>query len=145
MAPLILRPGESLPTLNGLKAASEHTKGAYAIIEVRLSSGAGPAPHIHEAEEEAFYVLEGEEVFRIGTEEITLGVGGFALVPRGTVHTHSNRGDRPSRTLVIFSPSGMERFFAERAALQARGGSADELAALRERYHVRQHSDDAAH
>ena len=40
------------------KAAKEDTGGAYALIEHTVV-GDGPPPHIHTAEEEAFYVLEG--------------------------------------------------------------------------------------
>ena len=106
-------------------------------MEVSLSPGGGPESHIHEAEDEAFFVLEGEEVFQLGSDEVSLGVGAFVFVARGTLHRHRNASDRPSRTLAIFSPAGIEGFFPERAALRARGGSAEELAALYERYHIR--------
>jgi quercetin dioxygenase-like cupin family protein len=136
-----LRAGQSLPLFSGLKAGlkagGEDTSGGYCLIEVPLSPGEGPEPHIHEAEDEAFFVLEGEEVFQLGSDEVSLGVGAFVFVARGTLHTHRNASDRPSRTLAIFTPAGIERFFPERAALQARGGSAEELAALRERFHIR--------
>jgi len=40
------------------KAAKEETQGAYSLIEGEIC-GAGPPPHIHTTEEEAFYVLDG--------------------------------------------------------------------------------------
>jgi len=40
-----------------------------------------------------------------------LGLGGFAFVPRGTVHNFRNTAVGPSRILVGFAPGGMEGFF----------------------------------
>ena len=141
MKSFVVQAGESLPLFSGLKAAlkagGEQTSGAYTLMEVPLAPGGGPLPHIHEGEDEAFFVLEGEEVFQLGSDEVSLGVGAFVFVARGTLHTHRNVSDRPSRTLVIFAPPGIEGFFSERQALQARGASAEEHAALRKRYHLR--------
>jgi hypothetical protein len=43
--------------------------------------------------------------------------GSFVFVPRGTPHAFQNVGDTPARLLVMFTPSGMERFFDEFSAL----------------------------
>jgi len=94
------------------KATGEQTRGAYALIEGTLT-GDGPPPHIHEAEEEAFYVLEGEVNVLVGERTITAGAGAFVLVPRGTVHTFSRAGTGPVRILTLISPAGFERFFEE--------------------------------
>jgi oxalate decarboxylase/phosphoglucose isomerase-like protein (cupin superfamily) len=39
------------------------------------------------------------------------------FVPRGTPHCFRNVGDSPARILVMFNPSGMERFFDRFAEL----------------------------
>jgi mannose-6-phosphate isomerase-like protein (cupin superfamily) len=94
------------------KASKEHTGGAYSLQEVTVV-GEGPPQHIHKAEEEAFYVLEGELNIKIG-ENITRGsAGSFVLVPRGTVHTFWNAGPTPAKLLGILSPAGLEQFFVE--------------------------------
>ena len=41
------------------KVSGSETNGAYSMLEVELD-GDGPPLHIHKAEDEAFYVLEGE-------------------------------------------------------------------------------------
>src|ERR671925_1665295 len=41
----------------------DQTGGSYAVAEDRSSPGFGPPPHVHEREDEAFYVIEGEYVF----------------------------------------------------------------------------------
>jgi len=73
------------------KAAKEETRGAYAFIEHAVL-GDEPPPHIHAAEEEAFYVLEGELNVVIGERTATMTAGSFVLIPRGTVHTCSKAG-----------------------------------------------------
>jgi mannose-6-phosphate isomerase-like protein (cupin superfamily) len=95
-----------------LKATKADTGGAYTLTEETII-GEGPPQHIHKAEEEAFYVLEGEVGIKIG-EQIIQGVpGSFVLVPRGTVHTFWNVGSTPAKVLSIISPAGFEQFLAE--------------------------------
>ena len=94
------------------KAAKEETRGAYALIEHTVA-GDGPPPHIHTAEEEAFYVLEGELNVLVGERTVTATAGAFVLVPRGTVHTYSKAGTASAKILVIISPAGFEKFFEE--------------------------------
>lgn len=118
---IVLRPGEG-ETVSVLgdrytyKATAEQTGGAYGLVETAVPAGsAGPPPHVHAGEEEAFYVLDGEVTVLLGDREITASAGSFALVPRGTVHTFANRTNREARFLVIISPAGFERAFAEMA------------------------------
>jgi quercetin dioxygenase-like cupin family protein len=94
------------------KAGKEETGGAYALIEHAVE-GDGPPPHIHTAEEEAFYVLEGELNVLVENRTVTATTGAFVLVPRGTVHTYSKTGTGSARILVMISPAGFEKFFEE--------------------------------
>ena len=98
-----------------IKASAQET-GGYSLHENILPAGSpGPLPHIHHNHEEAFYVLEGELTMRVGTRTITAQSGSFLVVPRGVVHQPSNPGTQPTRVLLIFSPAGMDGFFAEAA------------------------------
>jgi quercetin dioxygenase-like cupin family protein len=94
------------------KATKEETGGAYALIENTVISD-GPPPHIHETEEEAFYLLEGELKILLGDRTFTAKPGDFVLVPRGIVHTFSRAGTESAKMLVIISPAGFEKFFEE--------------------------------
>ena len=76
-------------------------------------SSAGPPQHIHKAEDEAFYVLEGEVAVLLGERTIRATAGSFVLIPRGTVHAFSRIGQEPAKLLAIFSPPGFERFFED--------------------------------
>jgi mannose-6-phosphate isomerase-like protein (cupin superfamily) len=94
------------------KARKEDTGGAYALLEA-IVAGDGPPQHIHQAEEEAFYILEGEVNVQIGERTIQGTAGSFILIPRGTLHTFWNAGSTPAKLLVIFSPAGFEQYFVE--------------------------------
>jgi len=94
------------------KATKGDTGGAYSLLE-GIVTGDGPPQHIHKAEEEAFYVLEGEINIKIGEQTIRGTVGSFVLIPRGIVHTFWNAGPTPAKLLAIFSPPGFEQFFVE--------------------------------
>lgn len=96
-----------------LKATSESTGGSLVFLENLTAPGGGPPPHIHTREDEFFYVLDGTFEIRVGDVLHQLGPGGFAFVPRGTVHNFRNASDVPSRILIGFTPAGMEGFFRE--------------------------------
>jgi quercetin dioxygenase-like cupin family protein len=96
-----------------LKATSESTGGNLVLLENLTAPGGGPPPHLHTREDEFFYVLDGNFEIRIGDEVHAVGPGGFAYVPRGTVHNFRNTAETSSRILVGFTPGGMEGFFRE--------------------------------
>ena len=64
----------------------DETGGAYAVAEDRSSPGFGPPPHVHEREDEAFYVIEGEYLFGSEDGEVRAGPGTFVHAPKGHVH-----------------------------------------------------------
>jgi len=112
--------GKALPNpVDGVmvvKIRDEDTAGAYSMYDNTIPAGSqGPRHHIHRDHEEAFYVLEGELIVRVGTRTITAPAGSFAVVPRGVIHQPSNPGAQPTRFLLIFSPAGMDHFFEEAA------------------------------
>jgi quercetin dioxygenase-like cupin family protein len=93
-------------------ATGEDTGGAFGLIDLVVHHGTEPPLHIHNGEEESFYILEGTVTFLVEGRELTLEAGGWAMVPRRTVHTY--RVDSgTARMLVLLSPAGFERFFME--------------------------------
>ena len=91
----------------------DQTGGAFAVAEDRSSPGFGPPPHVHEREDEAFLVLEGEYAFGGDEGEVRAGPGMFVFAPKGRLHWWRNVGEGPGRHLEIFTPAGLERFFEE--------------------------------
>ncbi len=84
------------------------------LFEAIAPPQAGPPPHVHYEQEEAFYVLEGTFSFQSGDETFEVGPGSFVLVPMGTVHTSKNTGTGTGRVLLTNTlPGAHERFFRE--------------------------------
>jgi quercetin dioxygenase-like cupin family protein len=106
------------------KATAADTGGAFTLIEVLAAPGGGPPPHVHDNEEETFYVLDGVFDILIGDRFVRAERGAFALVPRGTVHRFRCSGDRPGRLLILFTPGGIEGFFRQAGRAAATDGPA---------------------
>lgn len=96
------------------KAIAEDTGGAYSLFETLTPVGQGAPPHRQRFEDEAFFVLDGVYTFLVGDQHVELTAGGYAFVPRETVHAYTNSGTTPARMLILVSPGGIhEQFFAE--------------------------------
>jgi mannose-6-phosphate isomerase-like protein (cupin superfamily) len=61
------------------------------------------AEHSHADADEMLYVVAGEGVQRIGGIEMNLSAGTFAVIPRGTPHTITRRGNTPLIVLSILT------------------------------------------
>jgi oxalate decarboxylase/phosphoglucose isomerase-like protein (cupin superfamily) len=66
--------------------------------------------HVHEREDEAFYVIEGGLRVRMGDEEFDAQAGSFTFQPRGVAHTFRTSGEG-ARVLLLVIPSGFEGYF----------------------------------
>ena len=101
------------------KVRGGQTGDALTAFENVIPPGEGPPMHVHANEDESWYVLEGDLRFALDGELEPASAGTFVFVPRGTPHCFQNVGDAPARILVLFTPSGMERFFERFAELPA--------------------------
>ena len=61
--------------------------------------------HVHHADDEAWYVLEGTLGFRLGDDEIEAQAGSAVLARRESPHTYWNAGDIPARYLLVLTPN----------------------------------------
>jgi mannose-6-phosphate isomerase-like protein (cupin superfamily) len=76
--------------------------------------------HIHDEEDEAFYVLEGRVTFSLVEGETVAGPGAFVHLPRGVAHGFANLEQTAARMLVIGSPGGrLENLFRDLDAAAA--------------------------
>jgi len=130
--PVFQGPGEGRPSDNPLgvelvfKVRGEQTDGALTAFENLVASGEGPPMHTHANEDEAIYVLDGDVRFKLGDEIRNGAAGSYVFIPRGMPHAWQNVGRGAARMLFHFTPSGMERFFDDFAALEAPGPGAFE-------------------
>src|SRR5882762_10537353 len=95
-----------------MKAARFSASGtSFGIHEWR---GSGPATlHVHNSDDEAWHVLEGELMFRYTDRTESVGPGTTVFVPAGMPHTYS--AGAGARYLIILTP----RIAALISALQA--------------------------
>jgi mannose-6-phosphate isomerase-like protein (cupin superfamily) len=77
--------------------------------------------HVHERDDELFYILEGEHVFQVGDEEFRAGPGGVVFAPHGIPHSQRRVVPGAGRQLVLTTPGGLEGFFRELAAAHDAG------------------------
>ena len=94
------------------KATGAVSAGRVTTFESVIAPGDGPPLHTHAREDETLYVLEGEFRFQLEDEVHEAPVGTTMYVPPGTPHCFQNSGETPGRLLIVFTPSGMEHFFA---------------------------------
>ena len=102
-----------------VKASADTTGGAFTIFEE--NDPVDTPLHVHQHEDELFYVLEGEHVFQVGNQEFRAGPGGLVFAPRGVPHAQRRVVPRAGRVLVLTSPAGFEGFFRELAAADRAG------------------------
>ena len=125
----MLEAGEGRTFANGVGTAQvkieQGQSPGFAMFESELApASAGPPPHLHDAYDEAFYVLEGRVRFCVDEEVRDCAPGSVVFVPRGSLHSFSNASDRPSRVLVVLTPPAL-------ALVEAMGAVAGDPVAAR--------------
>jgi mannose-6-phosphate isomerase-like protein (cupin superfamily) len=99
-----------------LAAGDADTKRAFTLAEFTGGGGAWTVPHIHQAMEESFFVLDGNFRFTYGDETVPVTAGSYILIPRGTRHMIYAE-DAGGRLLTLMVPGGLEEMFLELAQL----------------------------
>ena len=109
--------GKNLAIAGGryrILVSGDATEGRYAIIEMNVPPGGGPAPHAHPDIEEIFYVADGTIQFRTKNGPVKANAGAFIRIPLGGgVHAFKNVSDKPARLLCTVLPAGLDRMFEE--------------------------------
>jgi mannose-6-phosphate isomerase-like protein (cupin superfamily) len=124
------------------RLTAEHTEGRFAFEEFTLPPGVlGARPHIHDAHDEYFYVLQGELTVHDGTTEANATAGDIVAALRGNPHGYRNAGTVPVRGLCLYTPAGYEDYFRQVHAAVAGGAEVTDalLAEYRSRFHTRPH------
>jgi quercetin dioxygenase-like cupin family protein len=126
---VLLPPGDGERIENPLggqivfKARAVQTAGSMTVFEAVNPPGQGPPYHVHDALDEAIYVLDGTLRVRLADKVEDAPAGAFVFIPRGLPHTWEGRGAEAVRFLVVLAPAGLEEFFATAAAA---GGAQDD-------------------
>jgi quercetin dioxygenase-like cupin family protein len=95
-----------------LLVKTEQTDGAFSLTEYLSKPGNEPPAHVHDHEDEFFYVLEGRIDAYIGKEVFSVGQNEGVYLPKFIPHTF--RIITPQlRMLILMSPGGLEGYFRE--------------------------------
>lgn len=101
-----------------LKVSGTDTDGNIAVFEqTSVSQGKGTPLHLHHLQDEMFYVLEGEYLFKVGTDTFNLSIGDSIFLPMKVPHAWTQLSKK-GKMIVTFQPAGkMESFFVTLAGL----------------------------
>jgi len=92
------------------KADGSETADRYSVSEWWLPAGdPGIGAHVHEENDELFFVIEGTVTFRIADVDHELERGSFLRIPAGVAHGFRNTSSGPAGVLNVFIPGGFER------------------------------------
>jgi quercetin dioxygenase-like cupin family protein len=110
------RDGQAYRLGNALfKVGGSQTGGRFDFMVMDVAHRAGPPLHLHEAQDDTFYVLSGVLTLQADDEVFELHPGDFATVPPGVPHTFDNlhAEQPPVRVVNIMTPGGYDELFKE--------------------------------
>ncbi len=115
--PFSVPPGEGTAlwyrgSLMTIKAGADATAGTLTVMEQALPAGFAAPPHVHHAEDEPWYVLEGRVRFFCQDKAFDAEPGSFVFLPKDIVHSFRVDESAPARMLLMGVPGGVEQFFA---------------------------------
>lgn len=113
----------------------QQTGDAYTVLELVLPPGAGAPLHVHQREDELFYVIDGAVEIRHGGQTHIAEIGAVIVLPKGEPHAFRNPGETPNRILITAIPGGLDRYFDEINALGA-GATQAQINAVNEKYAI---------
>jgi mannose-6-phosphate isomerase-like protein (cupin superfamily) len=117
--------------LTEIVATRDQTGGSLGLFRQTIAPKSGPPTHIHQTEDEFFYVVKGDFKLKLGDRIVSAPAQSVMFVPRGTAHTFQNVGTEPGVILVGVTPGGAEKMFEER-----QGVDAETLRALAKKYNM---------
>lgn len=109
-----------LSALHILLAENESGDGSYSLLHLTAPPHFETPYHLHETEDEAFYVLDGELTVICDGKKITAGPGSYLFLPRGVPHGFRSTGDTDSHVLIHAMPGGKAGFIGMMLAMATR-------------------------
>ena len=95
-----------------LKATAEETAGAILMLEFLGERGKVTPLHVHPAEDEGIYVVEGALLVHVDGKEHHVGPGGVFVCPRGVPHAFKVVSES-ARLLSWQTPASGEPFYRQ--------------------------------
>jgi quercetin dioxygenase-like cupin family protein len=101
-----------LGALSQVRVSGAQTGGAFALADHLARRGNASPVHVHDRDDETFFVLDGELRVFAGEEEHAAGPGTVAVLPRRLRHAYVVTS-ATARFLTLHTPAGFEQFAAE--------------------------------
>jgi quercetin dioxygenase-like cupin family protein len=105
-----------------IKASGDDTLGQLGVMESVYPPALSVHPHVHDGEDEMFYLLEGELTGFCDDDRWTAAAGSFVFVPRDRLHGFTVTSRGPARAIIITGPSQLDRQIAARGQLPPGAG-----------------------
>jgi quercetin dioxygenase-like cupin family protein len=112
--PAILTPAEQkavwfLGALIRVRAGGDSTGGQLAVLEHAGPRGYSSPLHRHTADEETFFILDGDVRVEVGERAFSAGPGTVAFLPRQIPHAFVVTSQQ-ARFLTLHTPAGFDEF-----------------------------------
>ena len=106
---IVVPPGEGqrVGNVEFLARTADTPRFTFGIID--FAPGRELEAHVHDNEDDSFYILEGELTFLLGEETLKAPAGTFVLVPPGVEHGFRNDGTTAVRMVNVHAPAGFDR------------------------------------
>ncbi len=106
---IVVPPGQGhrLGNVEFLARTADTPRFNFGIIDI--APGRVVESHVHEVEDDAFLIIDGELTFDLPDGAAVAGPGTFVLVPPGVEHGFTNHGTEPVRMFNIHAPGGFDR------------------------------------
>ena len=132
--PISLFEGDTFHT----KVSAKDSDGdVYVFESIRVKEG-GPSFHLHYDQDEFWYILQGEFLFKVGDESFTAKTGDTVFGPRKVPHAFSKLGEGEARILMFFQPAGkMEDMFQKIRAGVTKGLTEEQMDAFRHEHGIK--------
>jgi mannose-6-phosphate isomerase-like protein (cupin superfamily) len=116
------------------KVSSEDSAGACTVFEMNALPRSGPFLHVHHREDEWYYVLSGQFLFRAADREHNLLAGASIWLPRDIPHVWANTATSDGKLILMCQPGGFEKFFDEMGNVPMDKKSPDKMRDLMAKY-----------
>lgn len=100
----------SLGSLTVLKATAENTNCSFSLIEEQVPAGQSPPLHVHQSDDEMWYIIDGKVTFEVDGERFTATNGSTVFAPHGLPHSYIT--DEETRWLMFVHEPGLEQLWA---------------------------------
>jgi quercetin dioxygenase-like cupin family protein len=93
------------------KISAKDTDGIFSVFEFIGKEKVGPPLHLHFAQDEIFYVIEGEYLFQLDQDQSIAKAGDTVFLPKNVPHTWLQLTDK-GKLIYLLQPAGkFEEFF----------------------------------